>query len=72
MTGFLGSPFGLIILVGFTWAQMFHMSNGIRHLIWDRGVMLSRKEGKMSAWAVFAASVILTALIWVVGFSVQG
>lgn len=70
VTGLLGSPVGLVILFGFTWAQMYHLSNGVRHLIWDSGKMLSRSEGKKSAWFVYGASVVLTLIIWAIGLSV--
>jgi succinate dehydrogenase / fumarate reductase cytochrome b subunit len=72
VTGFLGSPIGLLILVGYTWAQMYHLSNGIRHLIWDSGHMLSREQGKISAWTVYASSVVLTILIWIAAFTMGG
>lgn len=72
VTGFLGSPFGLFILVGFTWAQMFHMCNGIKYLIWDSGSLLELKTAKTVAWTVLLSSFALTALIWAVALAVKG
>lgn len=68
----LGSPLGLVVLVGFTWAQLFHLAKGIVHLIWDSGHMMGKGAGKNAAVAVFALSVVLTALIWVIALSVKG
>ncbi len=72
MKAFLGSPFGLLILFGFTWAQMYHLCNGIRHLIFDAGHLLSIDHAKMSAWGVYIGSVAFTAIIWIAGFAMKG
>ncbi len=34
---FFSSIFGKLILFGFTVSVMYHLSNGIRHLVWDAG-----------------------------------
>lgn len=72
VNGILGSPLGLIILIGFTWAQMFHMSKGILHLVWDGGHLLSKRQGKKAATVVFAMSALLTILIWAVALGLGG
>ena len=36
--GFLGSPIGVILLLGWSAALIFHLASGIRHLIWDLGL----------------------------------
>ena len=64
VTGFLGSPFGLIILFGFTWAQMFHLCKGILHLIWDAGHLIDKEHALMCAWGTFIGSAVFTGLIW--------
>ena len=33
----LASPFGKLILFGFSLALVYHLLNGIRHLLWDAG-----------------------------------
>lgn len=66
VTGFLGSPLGILILVGYTWAQMFHMTNGIKYLIWDSGKLIDKPVAKKAAWTVVIVSFLLTALIWAV------
>ena len=32
-----GNPLGLLVLVGWTFAFLFHLLNGVRHLVWDSG-----------------------------------
>ena len=33
----MGSWFGLVVLLGFTFSIYSHFANGIRHLFWDMG-----------------------------------
>jgi succinate dehydrogenase / fumarate reductase cytochrome b subunit len=64
----LGSPFGLLLLLGWTWALFFHLSNGIRHLVWDTGHGLELPSVYRSGWTVIVLSVVLTAATWVAGY----
>ena len=72
VTAILGSPFGLVILFGFTLSVMYHLTNGVRHLIWDSGRMLSREHRIPSAYGVYAIAILLTALVWLAAFTVAG
>lgn len=65
---FFGSIIGQLILFGFTWALVHHMLGGIRHLIWDTGNAMEKKTSTKLAWANLAGSIILTVLIWIVGY----
>lgn len=60
----VGSPFGLVILFGFTWAMLFHAMNGLRHLYWDSGRGLGLKTAIMTAWLVYGASLAGAVLIF--------
>lgn len=40
----------------------YHLSAGIRHLIWDTGAGLERHQSQRSAWIVMVVSVLLTLL----------
>ena len=64
---FLGSIFGRILLLGWTWALFFHLSNGIRHLVWDSGHGLGLPSAYRSGWTVVVVSLIATALSWIAG-----
>ncbi len=65
--GFIGSPIGLLLLFGWTYALFFHMCNGIRHLAWDAGHGFEKAEYHLTGWVAVAASVVLTVLVWIVG-----
>ena len=69
---FTGSIIGRLLLFGFTWALMYHLLNGIRHLIWDMGYGFEVKTANASGWAVVIGSVVLTVLVWIAGYMVQG
>ena len=69
---FTGSIIGRLLLFGFTWALMYHLLNGIRHLIWDMGYGFEVKTANASGWAVVIGSVVLTVLVWVAGYMVMG
>jgi succinate dehydrogenase / fumarate reductase cytochrome b subunit len=65
---FLGSIFGRILLLGWTWALFFHLSNGIRHLVWDTGHALTLPNVYRGGWMVIILSVVLTLVTWVAGY----
>lgn len=60
----LASPFGLLLLLGWTFAFFFHLCNGIRHLAWDTGWGFEIPKMYATGWTVIVASVVLTALTW--------
>jgi succinate dehydrogenase / fumarate reductase cytochrome b subunit len=62
--GILSSWFGLIVLFGYTWALMFHLLGGVRHLIWDTGHGLEKDTSTALAWATLAGSALLTLAVW--------
>ncbi|MGV6820759.1 MAG: succinate dehydrogenase, cytochrome b556 subunit [Parvularcula sp.] len=70
--GLLSSPLGLFVLIGFTWAQMFHLAKGILHLFWDSGRFISKDAGKTGAIITIAASILLTAGLWATAFGLKG
>ncbi len=72
VSAFIGSPVGLIILVGFTWSVIHHMLGGIRHFIWDTGNGFSLGTVRALSWATLFGSVTLTGLLWFVALSEWG
>lgn len=62
--GFCASPFGMFLLLGWTWSLCFHLCNGIRHLAWDAGWGFEIPRAYLTGWTVVVVSAILTALIW--------
>ena len=69
--GFLGSWFGLLILLGFTWAFLHHLLGGIRHLVWDTGAGYSKPARNGMAWATIIGSLALTLAVFAAGFLVR-
>ena len=70
MQGFMGSWFGILLLLGVTVAMVYHFVGGLRHLAWDAGYGLDLPQVYASGWAAVAATGVLTLLIWIVGFAV--
>ena len=53
-------PLSKVVLSGFIFAFCYHFIAGIRHLIWDTGRGMERRQSQISAWVVGALSVLLT------------
>lgn len=70
--GFIGSWFGYLLLIGFTWALLHHMLGGIRHLIWDLGYGFGPTEREWLSRATLIGSIALTILLCIVGYLVGG
>lgn len=70
--GVATSPLGLLVVAGFSFALFFHLCNGIRHLFWDFTMGFELTTATASGWAVIAASVLLTALVWGIGLAAMG
>ncbi len=66
-----GSILGRLVLLGFTWALMHHMLGGIRHFIWDVPAMMTKPHIEFLYQATLIGSVVLTGLIWVIGYAVM-
>jgi succinate dehydrogenase / fumarate reductase cytochrome b subunit len=69
--GFVGSWFGRLLLLGWTFSLFFHLANGIRHLCWDAGYGFEIKTTEISGWVVVAVATALTVIAWVVGLSMM-
>lgn len=60
----MGSMVGKLLLIGWSFAFFFHLSNGVRHLLWDTGRGLQKSQANASAWLVLITAVVLTAIFW--------
>jgi succinate dehydrogenase / fumarate reductase cytochrome b subunit len=49
-------------------AFVYHFCNGIRHLCWDVGLGLERREARRSAWIVVGATILIAGVGCVVLF----
>ena len=59
------SPLGRIALVGWSFAFLFHLLNGVRHLFWDVGVGFERAQRHASGWFAVVGALLLTLGMWV-------
>ena len=57
--------FGLIVLIGLSWAWFQHLLSGIRHLFTDAGQAFQLDVNKASAVATLVGSALLTVGLWV-------
>lgn len=71
-TWFASSLIGRLILFGYTWALIHHMLGGIRHLIWDTLYGLDPVSREWLVRANLIGSVVITVVIWIIGFLVMG
>ena len=55
---------GQLALLGWTAAMMFHLLNGLRHLMWDAGAGYDIPTTQATGWAVVIGTVVLTAGVW--------
>lgn len=65
-----GSPLGIVVLVGLTWAFWQHFLSGIRHLVMDTGAGLELRVNKLFAVLTVAGALFLTALTWAIAIGV--
>jgi len=64
----VASPVGLVLLFGFSLSLVYHLLNGLRHLMWDMGWGFDIPEIYRSGWAVAVLTVVFTAAIWFAAF----
>lgn len=62
--GLLGSIPGKVVMFGLTLCAMYHLANGVRHLVWDAGHGLDVKSANASAVVVFAFAAAATLVVW--------
>ncbi|HEX3953636.1 MAG TPA: succinate dehydrogenase, cytochrome b556 subunit [Stellaceae bacterium] len=66
---FLGSFIGRLLLFGWSLALFYHLSNGLRHLVWDTGRGFELRSVYIGGWLVVGATVVLTLIAWIAGIS---
>ena len=60
----MGSPLGMLIMIGWSWAFFYHLCNGIRHLVQDAGAGYAIAQFVRSSWLSIIVSFVLTLLVW--------
>lgn len=72
--GFSGSWFGVLLLILWTWSLVFHLCNGIQHLVRDMGMNFGPPTRDRAhdpvywstGWIVIGVSIALTILVWAI------
>jgi succinate dehydrogenase / fumarate reductase cytochrome b subunit len=60
----MGSPLGLLIWFGLSLAGAYHLTAGLRHMIWDAGAGLTPKTATNLTIVSMVAAVVLAAAFW--------
>jgi succinate dehydrogenase / fumarate reductase cytochrome b subunit len=58
------SPVGIVCLIGWTFAFLYHLLNGVRHLFWDAGYGFERTPRHASGWFAVLGALALTLIVW--------
>lgn len=64
----MSGPLGLLVklaLFGFTLSLVYHLLNGVRHLVWDLGKGFDPKGSNLRSILIIAAAIVVTVGIWV-------
>ena len=67
-----GGWFGRLVLFGFTWALVYHLLNGVRHLVWDFGFGFEKQRAERTGTIVIALSIVLTLAVWAFAYWSRG
>src|ERR1700692_936294 len=57
-------PLGTLVMMAWTFAFMYHLLNGVRHLFWDAGLGFERTQRHASGWIAVLGSLLLTLGFW--------
>ena len=69
---YMGTWYGQVILLGFSFSLFYHLCNGVRHLFWDVGLGFELETVYRSGKAVVAVSLLLTAATWTIAVASGG
>lgn len=64
VSGFLASPLGTFMLVGWSGALFFHMFSGLRHMVLDTGKWFDIRINRLTAFSIYAIAAAMTAAFW--------
>ena len=62
--GHAGAWYGIVVLVGLTWAFFNHAASGIRHFVLDTGAGYELDTNRTFSWVSMGVGVLLTAAVW--------
>jgi succinate dehydrogenase / fumarate reductase, cytochrome b subunit len=59
----LGSGLAKLVWAGLIFSFCYHLANGLRHLAWDLGWGLEKRQARASGWVVVVVALLLTAVV---------
>jgi succinate dehydrogenase / fumarate reductase cytochrome b subunit len=62
------NPLGILLMFGWSWALLYHLCNGLRHLVWDAGYAFEKKQVDAGGWVVVVSSLVLTGVLWAAAY----
>lgn len=68
-SGLMGSPIGLLVWFGITLAAAYHLTAGVRHLVWDTGAGLTPAAATRLTWISLWASLVIAVGFWAILFA---
>ena len=63
---FLQSLFGKTFFILYTFSLLYHILNGIRHLIWDLGFGFDLKNVNLTGYSIIFLSIFLNLMLWII------
>lgn len=69
LRGLLAAWYGQLFLFGVSVSVVYHLLNGLRHLMWDLGFNLQVRSAERSGLLVILFSIVLTVIIWYIACS---
>ena len=63
----MAGPLAIVVnlaLFGFTLSLVYHLLNGVRHLVWDLGAGFDPKGSNTRSLIIMAAAIVVTLAIW--------
>lgn len=64
--GHASAWYGMVVLVGISWAFFNHMASGIRHFVLDVGAGYELNNNALWSWLTPIIGIVLTAAFWAV------
>lgn len=62
--GLLGTLPGRVLVLGSLFSVCYHLTNGIRHLLWDTGRFLEMTQIRSTGWIMLAVTLVLFLGTW--------
>jgi succinate dehydrogenase / fumarate reductase cytochrome b subunit len=62
--GIAATWFGKLALFGFSFCLIYHLLNGLRHLLWDVGYGYEIPKLYVTGWTVVVLALLITGTVW--------